>query len=286
MFVTGANGQIGSAIISELDVRGSRFRKGPPLDVIAASHDKLDISSRDDVLAAITTIEPDIVIHAAAFTAVDRCESEVDLAYSVNAIGTRNVGEAARICDAHVCYISTDYVFDGTSARPYREWDTPNPLSVYGMSKLAGELELDPSATVVRTSWVCGRNGSNMVKTILRLKDGEGPLRFVDDQRGSPSIAEDLAPMIVDLALSRRPGVHHVTNQGETTWFGFAQAVLSFAGSDPTRVEPIHTGELDPPRPAPRPANSVLDNQALRLLGVELLTDWHESTERLVADLL
>ena len=181
--------------------------------------------------------------------------------------------------------MSTDYVFDGRSPVPYVEWDETNPLSVYGRSKLGGERELDPAATIVRTSWVCGRAGSNMVKTVLRLASGEGPLRFVDDQIGSPTVAADLAEVLVELALARRRGIFHVTNSEATSWFGFVRAVVEFAGGDVARVEAIGTADLDPPRPAPRPANSVLDNLALRLEGHPPLRPWQDATRALVAEL-
>jgi dTDP-4-dehydrorhamnose reductase len=181
-----------------------------------------------------------------------------------------------------VVYVSTDYVFDGTAPRPYREWDQPNPTSIYGASKLAGERELRPGSTIVRTSWVSGAHGANMVGTALRLAGGDGELRFVDDQHGSPTFTADLAPAIVTLGLDRRPGIFHVTNSGATTWWGFVRAVLEEAGADPERVKPITTADLDPPRPAPRPANSVLDNMALRLGGLPSLPDWRASLARLV----
>ena len=186
---------------------------------------------------------------------------------------------------AGVCYVSTDYVFDGTAASPYREWDDPNPRSVYGRSKLGGERELDPDSTVIRTSWVCGLNGRNFVKTVLRLAGERDELTVVDDQQGCPTFTPDLAEMIRRLVVARRPGTFHVTNQGSTSWFGFARDILAAAGLDPGRVRPIATADLDPPRPAPRPANSVLDNAALRLSGVSLLPDYHEPLERMVKEL-
>jgi dTDP-4-dehydrorhamnose reductase len=286
VLVTGSAGQVGSEVVADLERRSDGMVKGPGLDIIAADRSELDVSDRDAVLAAVTTLEPDVIIHPAAWTAVDACETDPDRAFAVNALGTRHVAEAARLVGAHVAYVSTDYVFDGTGSRPYREWDVPNPQSVYGASKLGGERELGETATIVRTSWVCGTIGSNMVKTVLRLvASTPGPLRFVDDQRGSPTVAGDLAAKLVELALARRPGVFHVTNQGETTWFGFAQAVVRSAGHDPARVEPIATADLDPPRPAPRPANSVLDNAVLRLSGMALLPPWEESIAALVFDL-
>jgi dTDP-4-dehydrorhamnose reductase len=254
-------------------------------EVLGADHLRLPVEERAEVLAAFEGFRPDVVVHAAAYTAVDACEADPDRALAVNALGTRNVAEAARRFDAHLVYLSTDYVFDGTATRPYVEWDETRPLSVYGRSKLGGERECPPGATVVRTSWVCGFHGANMVKTALRLAEGEGTVRFVDDQRGSPTFSADLAAAVATLAVDRRPGTFHVTNQGATTWFDFVRAVFSAAGHDPGRVLPCTTAELDPPRPAPRPANSVLDNAALRLAGLPLLPDWLDGLGRLVGAL-
>ncbi len=286
VLVTGAAGQVGTEIVADLRRRAGERRRGPSLDVVAAGRSALDVADRDAVLAAVGTIQPEIIIHAAAWTAVDACESDSDRAYGVNALGTRHVSEAARLVGAHVCYLSTDYVFDGSSPRPYVEWDDPNPLSVYGRSKLGGERELGPGDTVVRTAWVCGRTGANMVKTVLRLAAGTEPLRFVDDQRGSPTTAASVAKTAVELSLGKLPGIFHVTNQGATTWYEFARLVLGAAGLDPGRVEPISTKELTPPRPAPRPANSVLDNAALRLLGWDPLPGWEKPITDLVAELI
>ena len=157
---------------------------------------------------------PDAIVHCAAMTAVDACETEQDRAFLVNALGVRFVMEGARRAGAYVVALSTDYVFDGTQPEPYHEWDTPNPASVYGQSKLAGEFELDLDCAVVRTSWVIGRYGANMAKTILRLAGGDAPLRFVDDQRGCPTVAADLATMLRTFVVERLPGTWHVTNQG------------------------------------------------------------------------
>jgi dTDP-4-dehydrorhamnose reductase len=286
ILVTGAAGQVGSELVAELERRAAERVRGSRWQIAATTRAELDVASRDSVLAAIVSAEPRVIIHAAAWTAVDDCEGDPDTAFRVNALGTRHVAEAARLVDAHVCYLSTDYVFDGHSERAYNEWDAPNPISVYGRSKLAGERELGPEATVVRTSWVYGRNGSNMAKTVLRLASQQETLHFVDDQHASPTLAGDLAGKVVDLALARRPGMFHVTNQGITSWFGFAREVLRLAGLDPDRVQPIATENLDPPRPAPRPAWSVLDNSALSLCGDELLPPWEDALSRLVGDLL
>jgi dTDP-4-dehydrorhamnose reductase len=179
-------------------------------------------------------------------------------------------------------------VFSGDKAAPYTEWDEPAPRSAYGQSKLAGEREAltgAPGATVVRASWVCGATGANMVKTVLRLAAEHPVLTFVDDQRGHPTFAADLATMLRRLALDRRAGIYHVTNQGAVSWYEFAGAVLAAAGLDPSRVKPISSAELQPPRPARRPANSVLDNAALRAGGVPLLDDFHAPLARLVTAL-
>jgi dTDP-4-dehydrorhamnose reductase len=272
VLVTGAGGQIGREVVAAFAGH----------NVIAADHATLDVSDRDAVLQAITSTAPDAVVHAGAWTAVDACQGDPDRAFRVNTLGTRNVAEAAHRVGAWLCYLSTDYVFDGTKRDPYVEWDTPSPVSVYGRSKLGGEQEIGPDSTIVRTSWVCGLHGHNMVKTILQLAQEREKLAFVDDQRGQPSFADDLAPMIRRLVVERRPGLFHVTNQGAVSWFEFARTVLEAAGLDPGRVRPIPTADLDPPRPAPRPANSVLDNAALRLSDLPLLPHYWQPLERLV----
>lgn len=278
VLVTGAGGQVGRELADLLATRATH-------EVVAADRAALDVADREAVLGAFVDVAPDLVLHVGAWTAVDACESDPDRAYRVNALGTRHVCEGARRSGAHVVYVSTDYVFDGTKPEPYHEWDDPAPASVYGRSKLGGEREVDPAHTIVRTAWVCSRHGANMVKTILRLAGEHETLRFVDDQRGCPTFADDLAGMLWRLGLARLPGVFHVTNQGAVSWYEFAREVLAAAGADPGRVEPIATGELDPPRPAPRPANSVLDNAALRLEGVDLLPDFRAPLARTVAAL-
>jgi len=275
LLLTGAAGQVGRELVDAFAGH----------DVVAADHATLDVADRDAVLQAVTGTAPDAVVHAAAWTAVDACEADPDRAWRVNVLGTRHIAEGARRAGAHVCYLSTDYVFDGRKPEPYLEWDDPNPQSVYGRSKLGGERELDPGSLVVRTSWVCGRHGPNMVKTVLRLAREHDQLRFVDDQLGQPSFADDLAGMVRRLVLERRAGTFHVTNQGAVSWFEFARTVLECAGLDPARVQPIATADLDPPRPAPRPPNSVLDNAVLRLDGIPLLPHFREPLERLVSEL-
>ena len=275
VLVTGAGGQLGAAVVRHLDEPGR--------DVVGADRAALDVGDRDAVLGAITSLRPDVVIHTAAATNVDGCEADPDGAFRVNALGTRNVTEGARRVGAHVVSISTDYVFDGDTDRPYVEWDPCNPLSVYGRSKRAGELEADPAHTVVRTTWVFGRE-QGLVPAILRLAKGDGPLRFVDDNFACPTFVDDLAVAVSEIALSRLPGIIHVTNQSGTTPHDLARLVLGMAGEDPDRVVAVSSDELG--RAARRPVRSDLDNAALRLSGLPLLPDHREPVERLVKELV
>lgn len=279
VLVTGAGGQLGHELVAA-------FSADPAWRVVACDRRRLDLSCRDSVLGGITGVAPDAVVHAGAWTAVDACEGDEERAFAVNALGTRHVADAARRVGAHVTYLSTDYVFAGDKQGPYHEWDRTGPRTVYGASKLGGEDELDPGSTIVRTSWVFGRHGTNMVKTVLRLAaEGDGPLHFVDDQRGCPTSAADLAAAVRHLVSAQLPGTFHVTNQGPTTWFHLAREVVALAGGDAARVEPIATSDLEPPRVAPRPANSVLAGTALSRSGIPLLADHHGPLARLVAEL-
>jgi dTDP-4-dehydrorhamnose reductase len=282
LLVTGAGGQLGHDVVRVATAAGD--------DVLAADHATLDVTDRDAVIGAVTTWRPDAVVHGAAWTAVDACESDPGRAFAANALAVRWIAEGCDLTGAHLVHLSTDYVFDGTLDRPYHEWDRTNPQSVYGASKLAGEQEalaLGPAATVVRTSWLSGEHGPNIVKTVLRLaREGSaGSMPFVDDQRGCPTFTADLAPALRRIALDRRAGRYHVTNQGAVSWYEFAGEILAAAGLDRALVRPITSAELDPPRPAPRPANSVLDNAALRGAGIPLLRDFREPLAELVASL-
>lgn len=269
VLVTGARGQLGTEL---LDVF-------PGHDVVGTT---VDVGDRDAVHGVVLDVRPDRIVHAAAWTDVDACEGDPDRAFRSNALGTRNVVEAARRVDAHIVCISTDYVFAGDAERPYTEWDTPNPLSAYGRSKLAGERELLPTDCIVRTSLVCGRHGRNFVRTMLdRARAGE-KTQVVVDQVSCPTIADDLARMVARLAVEARPGIVNVTNQGAVSRFELAREVFTLVGTDPALLEPIATDELQPPRPAPRPRQSVLDNAVLRLSGLPLLPDFRDSLPRLV----
>ena len=275
LLITGAAGQLGTDLVLSAQKSGH--------EVIAASHNDLDITDISQVGRVIGEAKVDAIIHAAAWTAVDACESDSHKAMAVNRDGTANIVSAARESGARFIYISTDYVFDGTKSTPYTESDLPNPQSVYGASKLAGEQQIDLTTDqIVRISWVCGEHGANMVKTILRLAASNPTLTFVDDQIGSPTFTSDAAPAIVELATSDSAGIWHLTNQGSTSWFGFARDVLSAAGQDPNRVIATTTELLQPARPAKRPANSVLDNARMRKANLTMLDDYHIPLQRLV----
>ena len=272
--VTGARGQLGTELVESASNRGH--------DVVATTRATLDVCDRDATIEAMRSSRPDVIIHAAAWTAVDACESDPDRAMRDNGEATRNVVDAARACGARVMYVSTDYVFDGTKPTPYVEGDTPNPTSVYGASKLAGERAMGEMDAIVRISWVCGFHGNNMVKTIMRLMDTHPTLAFVDDQIGHPSFADDVARGMVSLVEEGVSGIWHLTNQGVVSWYDFAREVVDLCGGDPERVTAIATSELQPPRPAIRPANSVLDNSAMRAAGMPMLDDFRIPLARLV----
>lgn len=276
--VTGAGGQLGRELVGLLE-------SDDAAEVVGASHDTLPVDDRHRVDDVMARVRPDAVLHVGALTDVDRCEREPGTARAVNETGTANVATAATRIGAHLVYVSTDYVFDGTASRPYRETDPTGPLSVYGATKLAGERACPASATVVRTAWVAGRHGRNFVAAVLELAGKPGPLRIVDDQRSSPTFTADLAPAIVALSKDRRAGVFHVSNAGEASRFELTRETLRLAGLDPARVSPISTAELVPPRPARRPTYSALDNGRFRDAGYSPLPPWQDALARLVAEL-
>jgi len=276
VLITGGGGQLGRELVEAFADH----------EVVAPALEELDVADRDAVFDALLAAKPDTVIHAAAWTDVDGCESDTDRAWRVNSLATRHVAASARLVGASVCYISTDYVFPGDAGRPYTEWDQTGPRSMYGRSKLGGEVELGAEDTVVRTSWLCGRHGGNFVKTMLRLAGERDEIAVVADQHGCPTFADELAAMVRLLVTSHLTGTFHVTNQVPTTWYQFARDTLGAAGLDPDKIRPVATADLVPQRAAPRPAWSVLDNAALRLSGLPLLADHREPLQRLVKELM
>lgn len=278
VLVTGAGGQVGREATELFTAAG--------WTVTACDRSRLDVTDRAAVLEAVTATAPDVVLNLAAWNAVDLAETEVDGAFAANAMAVRHLAEACRRAGSRLAHVSTDYVFDGTKDGPYLEWDRTDPRSVYGRSKEAGEREAGPDALVVRTSWVCGAQGSNAVTTVLKLAaDPDRTLAFVTDQRGCPTLARDLAARLLDLVTDGHTGTFHVTNQGAVSWYEFVQQILVTAGYPVDRVRPITTAEMDPPRPAPRPANSVLDHAALRLSGLPPMRHFAEPLAEMIDEL-
>jgi dTDP-4-dehydrorhamnose reductase len=278
VLITGARGQLGSDLVQAAAAAG--------IPAQAFGSRELDITDPEAVDGALTGFARAatgddvtgraVVINAAAYTAVDDAEADPDAAYAVNAAGPTHLAHAAARLGLGLIQVSTDYVFPGDAAQPYEVDDPTGPHSVYGASKLAGEhavLEGYPEAHVVRTAWVWGATGGNFVKTMAKLESARPTLSVVDDQRGTPTYSADLAGGLLELAAADLPGgVLHLTNAGETTWFGFARAIFLELGADPERVQPTTTAAF--PRPAPRPAYSVLSPRAWVDAGLTPLRPW------------
>jgi len=280
--VTGARGQLGSDLCRVLAAAGLGGDQ-----LLALGSDQLDVTSSAAVQAVFEDFRPQLVINAAAYTAVDQAETDEDRAFAVNAGGPALLAAAAARTGARLLQVSTDYVFAGEASQPYPEQAGPDPRSAYGRTKLAGELavrELAPEhGYVVRTAWVYGATGSNFVKTMARLEQSRDTLDVVDDQVGSPTWSADLARGLVELAGSAaRPGIYHCTGSGETSWFGLARAVFEELGADPDRIRPTTTDKF--PRPAPRPAYSVLSDRAWREAGLTAMPHWREALARAFAE--
>jgi dTDP-4-dehydrorhamnose reductase len=290
LLVTGTEGQVARSLIE----RGPRFG----VTVIAIGRPALELARPESVREALSAVDADVIVNAAAYTSVDQAEAEPELAEAVNGAGAGAVAAAAREKGIPIVHLSTDYVFDGTGVGPYRESDAVGPLGVYGRSKLSGERAVaaaQPDHATLRTAWVYSPFGRNFVRTMLRLAESRDEISVVADQHGSPTSALDIADGVIAVArnLIARPGaaelrgIFHMTGEGSTTWAGFAEAIFAaaaqFDGRRP-RVRAITTAEY-PPR-AKRPANSRLDGSRLAAEHGVRLPPWHSSLETCIERLL
>ncbi len=259
IIITGSKGQLGNALQTVLT----------DAQLYLVDLPELNLTSFQATMEYFSDIRPDLVIHCAAKTQVDECELKPDEAYFANVIATQNVVNACQAINTALVYISTDYVFDGKGSTPYREYDRCNPVSIYGKTKWQGEEIVKMHLQrffIVRTSWLFGDFGNNIVRTILKLA-GEGKiLKFVNDQVGCPTYAADLAEVIKKLIATESYGIYHVTNEGSCSWFDFTRLILDLAGKKDSIVEPITSRDLN--RPAPRPNYSVLAKDGIHSLGI------------------
>ena len=288
ILITGACGMFGRDLIEVLSEGHELYLLDvKPFPVSLSSQFStlpLDITDGEKTYRQVTKINPDIVIHTAAYTDVDGCETNRDLAFRINGLGTRNIALTCQRFDTELLYISTDYVFDGEKGEPYAEFDRPNPQSIYAKSKYWGELYINSLSNrfyIIRSSWLFGKNGKNFVTTILNLAKEKKEIEVVNDQIGSPTYTKDLARAIAQLIGAEREdssnranlyGIWHITNSGQCSWYEFAREILQGSG---VLVKPISSEKLN--RPAKRPKFSVLDNYVWRLQGWEPLRHWKEA---------
>ncbi|PED65898.1 dTDP-4-dehydrorhamnose reductase [Priestia megaterium] len=269
VLITGAKGQLGKELVELFTEKG--------FEVYGFGRDKMDITNQAQVQEMIGFVKPNIVIHSAAHTQVDLAESEPEQAFLINAYGTRNVAVAAEAVGAKLVYVSTDYVFDGTTDEPYNEFSPTSPLGVYGKSKLAGEQfvrDFHSKFFIVRTSWVYGKHGSNFVKTMLKLGEEKKELSVVSDQIGCPTYTLDLAHAILELVDTQKYGVYHISNGGSCSWYEFAKAIFEEVGIN---IDLVPCTTADFPRPAARPANSVFEHMSIKLNNFTSIRHWREA---------
>jgi len=279
ILVTGACGMLGTLVCHALRDKHHVV----PTDVVEGC-EKLDITDTGAVFDVVNRVRPEMVIHCAAMTDVDGCEREPDKAFLINAVGTWNLACACASIDCAIAYVSTDYVFDGEKGEAYTEFDSPNPMSAYGASKLAGEnavREICPKHYIVRTSWLFAPHGKNFALTMLRASEKNKRLTVVADQFGSPTYAKDLAEFLAGLAGSPLHGVYHFTNAGICSWYEFAKKILETAGRTETEVVPIKTEEW--PTPTQRPKYSVLKHYRMELLGRDSARPWEDAVVEFIS---
>ncbi|MDR0501325.1 MAG: dTDP-4-dehydrorhamnose reductase [Coriobacteriales bacterium] len=278
ILITGANGQLGNELQSVLSQGNTDMGPIPKAyehaSIIATDSDTLDITDAATTCAFIRDVRPDIIINCAAYTNVDACESDSVLAQALNADAVGNIAKAASESGSKLVHISTDYVFSGEEEVARTELDSPCPRSVYGKTKLAGELQVQAQCKryfIVRTAWLYGKKGNNFVKTILRLAQENGNIKVVSDQYGNPTNANDLVHMLLKLALTEHFGVYNCTGNGICSWFDFASAIVDIANIPCTKT-PCTSAEF--PRPAARPHFSALDNSRLNNTINDKMRDW------------
>ena len=277
ILVTGITGQLGFDVVRELERRG--------VEVVGTTRNELSLTTEAGAKDFILEHKPETVIHCAAYTAVDKAESESEDALTVNGFGTRWVAEACRSVGAKMIYVSTDYVFGGDGHTPYEVHDNKKPVNMYGYSKLLGENAVSTILErhfIVRVSWVFGVNGKNFVKTMLRLAETKDKLRVVNDQIGSPTYTVDLARLLADMAATEKFGTYHASNEGFCSWADFAKEIFKQAGLS-VEVEGIPTIEY--PTPARRPFNSRLSKKSLDEAGFNRLPTWQDAVKRFLAEL-
>ncbi len=289
IMITGSHGQLGNELQSILKLGKSEIGTIPEAlsdaEIIPADIDELDIADNAAVMAFVNECRPDVIINCAAMTNVDGCESDYETAFKVNAMGVRNLAQAAKENGAKLIHISTDYVFAGDGTRPYVEWDRINPQSAYGASKALGEkyaLKFCDKTFVVRTSWLYGYIGKNFVKTVRRVIRERGGITVVNDQRGNPTNANDLAHHLLKLALTQEYGIYHCTGEGECTWYDFAVKIAEYSGLGDT-VKPCTSEEF--PTPTKRPAYSSLRNLALECTVGNEMRDWQSALKEYISKL-
>jgi dTDP-4-dehydrorhamnose reductase len=283
VLVAGAKGMLGHDLIPALRQAGHQAVPSGSRPLTEPDYVAMDITDLARVREVFAAVQPDAVINCAAYTNVDGAETDEENAYRVNALGSWNLALACQAADIPLMYVSTDYVFDGTKASAYDEYDTPNPLGVYGRSKRAGEIHVErlcPKHYIVRTAWLYGHGGKNFVETILKAASERPELNVVNDQWGSPTWTVDLARTMAALLETERFGTYHVTGGGACTWQEFALQIVTQGGLT-TSIHPQTTEELN--RPAPRPTYSVMANRALRLAGLQTLPPWQEALKNYLA---
>ena len=277
VLVTGYNGQLGYDVARLLENKGE--------EVLGATREDFDLTDQEKIKCVIGLFKPDVVIHCAAYTLVDKAEDNKELCYAVNVLGSRYLAEACKEVNAKTVYISTDYVFNGEKNDPYEVDDYIHPVNYYGETKAQGEFEVAktvPQHFIIRVSWVFGKNGNNFVKTMLKLAETRSELNVVGDQYGSPTYTKDLSELISDMIYTDKYGIYHASNEGSCSWSEFAEAIFEYKGLS-VKVNNIPT--VDYPTRAKRPLNSIMSKENLLKNGFSKLPYWRDALKRYLNDI-